>query len=94
MTDNIQNTLKERGSRYGDFDMNAKITQGLMDLALTGQTADTLKAEHKEAMHMIFHKIARMVNGDNMYEDNVHDIIGYAKLLEDWMKEENNATIK
>jgi len=89
MADDINNTLEQRGSRYGSFESNATITQTLMATAMQGETAHTLKQEHKEALHMIFHKIARMVNGDNMYEDNVHDIIGYAKLLEDWMVKSN-----
>ena len=36
---------------------------------------------------MIFHKIARCVCGDHNYIDNIHDIVGYAKLLEEFLKD-------
>lgn len=32
---------------------------------------------------MIQHKISRMLNGDALYDDNMHDIIGYTKLMQD-----------
>ena len=82
---NIDNTLNERGSRYGTFEDNAKITQMLMEVIKTAPSYDRLTHKHKEAFHMIFHKIARCVCGDPMYIDNIHDIVGYAKLLEDYL---------
>ena len=79
----IKNTLKERGSRYGEFSDNARITQELNNVIKTAPNFDKLTNEHKEAFHMIFHKISRVVCGDPTYADNIHDIAGYAKLLED-----------
>jgi hypothetical protein len=32
---------------------------------------------------MIFHKLARIANGDPNYHDSWHDIAGYAKLVAD-----------
>jgi thymidylate synthase len=86
---NIKSTLKQRGSRYGSFEDNARITQGLCDLIKTAPNYDQLKPEHIEAYHMIFHKIARSVCGDPMYSDNVHDIVGYASLLEKFLDKVN-----
>jgi thymidylate synthase len=86
---NIKSTLKQRGSRYGSFEDNARITQGLCDLIKTAPNYDQLKPEHVEAYHMIFHKIARSVCGDPMYTDNVHDIVGYATLLEKFLDKVN-----
>jgi hypothetical protein len=37
----------------------------------------------KQALSTIADKIARILNGDPYYVDNWHDIIGYAKLIED-----------
>jgi len=88
MTNKIDNTLQERGSRYGTFGNNAQITQDLCDVIKQGPSYDRLLPEHIEAFHMIFHKIARCVCGDPMYIDNIHDIVGYAKLLEDFLKEQ------
>ncbi len=86
----IEKTSQKRSSRYGSFSDNAKITQELMDVIYKSPNGNFLKHEHYEAFHMIFHKMARIVCGDMMYEDNPHDIAGYAKLLEDWMINENN----
>ena len=38
---------------------------------------------HREALEMIVHKIARIVNGDPNYIDNWIDICGYSKLVID-----------
>lgn len=84
----IEETLKERGSRYGSFKDNAQITQGLMDVLKNAPKFNELHPMHKEAFHMIFHKIARCVCGDIMYVDNAHDIVGYAKGLENYLIEE------
>lgn len=82
---NITQTLKERGSRYGTFEENAEVTQKLLDILLTAPSSGKLTVMHKEILHMICHKMSRMVCGDPMYVDNVHDIIGYAKGLEDYL---------
>jgi hypothetical protein len=87
MTNKIGKTLKERGSRYGSFEHNAKITQRLCNVLKQAPNYDLLEEEHIEAFHMIFHKIARCVCGDPNYIDNIHDIVGYAKLLEEFLKD-------
>ena len=43
----------------------------------------SLKADQQEALEMILHKIARIVNGDPDYADSWVDIAGYAKLVAD-----------
>ena len=79
----IEATLNERYSRYGTFEDNANITQELMEIIERSPNFHKFTKQHKEAIHMIFHKISRMACGDPFYIDNVHDIVGYAKLLED-----------
>lgn len=85
MIKKIETTLNQRGNVYGTMEKNAEITQGLMRVIAKSPNARNLSAMHVETLHMIFHKISRMVCGDPMYLDNVHDIIGYAKLLEDYI---------
>lgn len=85
MTDPIQTTLQERGSRYGTFSDNAVITQAFMDVLAKAPNYDKLSAQHLEAFHMIFHKISRMACGDCMYDDSARDIAGYATLLLEWI---------
>lgn len=83
----VENTLKERGARYGSFAEHAKIAQGIQDAyRVIPARWDKLPPVLKQGLTTIADKIARMLNGDHMYEDNVHDIIGYAKLMEDWIK--------
>lgn len=82
MTNELKTTLDQRASKYGEFEDNARITQELCDVIKTAPSYSKLKNEHKEALHMIFHKVARMVCGDPDYPDNPHDIAGYATLLE------------
>ena len=47
-----------------------------------------LNTAQEEALEMIAHKIARIINGDPDYKDNWHDIAGYATLVERSLKNE------
>jgi len=85
----IEETLKDRQGRYGSLRGHAAISQGLkrmMQYQENGSESrnwDKLTDDKKEALEMIAHKIARILNGDPEYKDNWHDICGYAKLIED-----------
>lgn len=75
--------LEERVSRYGLFSDNSNITQSLMNVIekSPAAVAGLLSNAHKEAIHMIMHKVSRCVCGDPNYVDNFVDIAGYAKLM-------------
>ncbi|KVE99283.1 hypothetical protein WJ03_13345 [Burkholderia vietnamiensis] len=79
----ITETLAERGARYGVFAEHAHIAQALQDAMRATGGWSKLAADQKQALTVIADKIARMLNGDPDYVDNWHDIIGYAKLVED-----------
>jgi hypothetical protein len=79
----IESTLLERANRYGDFADHARIAQDLKDVMRGAPGYYTLSTDKREALEMIQHKIARILNGDPEYKDNWHDIAGYAKLVED-----------
>jgi len=81
----ITDTLKHRGDKYGDFADIARLTGEFMLLVRNAESYGDMSDVHIEALHMIFSKIARMVNGDPWYSDNAHDIAGYATLLEDYI---------
>lgn len=49
--------------------------------------AIVLAADQAEALEVIASKISRMLTGDPQYRDNWHDIVGYAKLVDDRMAE-------
>jgi len=79
----IQATLDERGTRYGDFMGHAEITCELKgtiaQYAITREKK--LEPDQIEALDMICHKIGRILNGDPDYADSWHDIAGYAQLV-------------
>jgi hypothetical protein len=79
----VQSTLDERGTRYGDFTDHADIAQDLQDSMRSYQGWHKLDNTKKQALTLIADKIARILNGDPEYRDNWHDIQGYAKLAED-----------
>lgn len=81
MTD-IKDTLQERGSTYGTFKKNADCTQAMYNEAMV-RLNRPLDNFEREAIHMILHKISRIVCGYKTKKDNWHDIAGYAKLAED-----------
>jgi len=75
----IDDILKERNARYGDFAAEAKIAQRLKN-ALRDSEA-LLNFTHRQALDMICTKLARIANGDPNYPDNWADIIGYCTLV-------------
>lgn len=86
-TENVQAILDERGSRYGSFVDNARISTALYAILLTEDENRTqsrkqypLATHQLEALKMICHKIARILSGDPSYADNWDDIAGYAQL--------------
>ena len=90
-----EETLKERGERYGKFSSHAEITQNLKLAMLEGRhmapettervTSRVAKMQHDqvECLEMIAHKIGRILNGDPNYGDSWRDIAGYATLVAD-----------
>jgi hypothetical protein len=83
---NIEKTLEERGSMYGKFKDHAKITQNLYKMFVAHMGANRftgMRESQQEAIHMIFHKLGRIANGDPDYVDSWIDLAGYAKLVSD-----------
>lgn len=81
----LEDTLKERGSRYGSFSEFSRIAQKLkwvMWNAHEGEGWEKLNLPQRQALEVIADKIARILNGDPNYVDNWHDIQGYARLVE------------
>lgn len=89
MVDDVEKLLEERGDKYGAFMGHARVTQELMDLCTTSlrnnlNFTDLERADEAvllEALHMIMHKVGRIVNGDPMYKDSWDDVAGYARLV-------------
>jgi hypothetical protein len=79
---NIDATLAERGTRYGQFTGHAKITQDMKRAMVASDKWAGLADDQKEALEMVVHKIGRVLNGDPDYVDSWTDIIGYTRLVE------------
>lgn len=79
----VAKVLEERRQTHGSFAENARLTQHLMLALRTGRNWDRLTDIQKEALHMIMHKIARLMSGDPTHHDVFVDIVGYAKLMEE-----------
>ena len=78
----IDQTLRERGARYGAFSTHARITQALKRAMTDSPNWARLADDQKECLEMIAHKVGRILNGDPNYLDSWHDIIGYTRLIE------------
>lgn len=82
----IERVLAERGQRYGTFVCHAEASQALKKVIKSQMGDDKwngLNFDQREALEMIAHKIARIINGDPNYADSWVDIAGYAKLVAD-----------
>lgn len=79
----IRDTLEERGTRYGAFCDHAEISQELKDVMHDTPNWESLRPDQKEALEMIQHKIARILNEDPDYVDSWTDIAGYSTLVAD-----------
>ena len=87
---NVENTLKERGARYGSFYGHATIAQNLQDQLRTAPNWEYLSVDEKQALTTITDKIARILNAPagTVYSDSWHDIAGYALLVDARLKQE------
>jgi len=81
----IEKTLKQRQKTHGDFATHAKISQDLKN-AMREHGLYELDVDQIEALEMVAHKIARVLNGNPNHHDHWHDIAGYATLVGDRLK--------
>jgi hypothetical protein len=81
MTTTISDTLAQRGERYGKFEEHARIAQALKECMRMQDGWARLRPDQREALEMVAHKVARILNGDPNYHDSWTDIAGYAELV-------------
>ena len=87
----IGQILEERGSRYGEFEDQARLSQALKDTMRHGGW-DRLGDDQKEALEMMAVKMARILNGDPDHIDSWIDIVGYTQLVVDRMERCQNGS--
>ena len=78
----INNTLNERGERYGKFKDVASTTYALQEILRDAKSYKHMSDDQVIALDMICNKMARIVNGDFNFIESWHDISGYATLVE------------
>ena len=88
---NVNEMLEGRATRYGTFEGHARISQALKAVMHERSGWDRLKPDQREALEMVQHKVARILNGDPNYADNWIDIAGYATLVANRLEKEDNA---
>ena len=92
----MQKILSDRKDKYGDFRLQADLSVNLKYVMREGVVWNEMHPYMHEALDMIQHKIARILNGDPYYEDSWIDIIGYTQLALERIREdvENRKTIE
>ena len=79
----VNTLLQERALQYGTFVSLAKTAQEFKSVLYRelGSRNKRLADDQAEALDMIIHKIARVINGDANHVDSWADIAGYATLV-------------
>lgn len=79
---NIEETLEEREENYGSFKSFAETSHAIKTAMRGSNGWYDLSNDKREALEMVAHKIARILNGNSNYRDSWHDCIGYLRLIE------------
>ena len=76
-TEELKETLQQRGSEYGDFAEMAFTAQTLKVMLVN----DGMSNVQREAMDLICTKLARIAHGNPDNRDSWLDLAGYANLV-------------
>lgn len=77
----IDKIIAERGKTHGDFGDQTECAQDLKKAFYNWAQHNNLTPYMKEAVEMIFHKLARVATGDPFAQEHWDDIAGYATLV-------------
>lgn len=86
----LNEILAERGKNYGEFKKCAEVAQGLK--RWVQKHGQHLQDDQKEALEMVMHKVARLLNGDPNHLEGWRDAIGYMTLVYERLKETDGAS--
>lgn len=76
--DKIEEIIEGRRKTHGDILDNARVTERIFSLVTLGIKDNNSLINF--ITYMIVGKIARMLNGDFLFDDNLLDTIGYSKV--------------
>jgi len=88
----INEILKDRGNRYGEFKEHARITQSIKTAMIDSPNWSRLSPDKRECLEMIAHKVGRVLNGDSEYIESWRDMAGYISLIIDSLNKQEGAT--
>jgi hypothetical protein len=80
--------LAARGKTHGRFENFSSMCQALKSTMQISNNWDVLPDTHKEALEMICHKMARVLEGNFSHKDHWDDIAGYATLVANTLADE------
>lgn len=80
MTD-INEILAEREKTHGSFDTHSILSQAFKEIMQNSLQWKNLPPYQKEALDMVSHKIARILNGEAYFLDHWQDLVGYLQLV-------------
>lgn len=80
-TPTTEQILDERQKTHGDYSEHAALTQSTIRYWQGGRNWRRLSDMQKETLHMIAHKVGRILSGDPDVVDHYADIAGYATLI-------------
>ncbi len=75
--------LKERASTHGDFKESSRFVQAVKAAMQVTPNWKELETDQQESLHMIQHKVGRILYGQPHVVDHWTDISGYAQLIEE-----------
>lgn len=82
----ITQILEQRRNQHGDLIAQSEISQCMKDKMRSTANWKDLKADQKECLEMVVHKIARILAGDPNFVDHWDDVAGYAILVANRLK--------
>jgi len=89
--DQISQILEAREKEHGNFLMKAVFIQEIMEDISGLYSFQDMMPDQKEAIHMIVHKLSRILYGNANHVDSWIDIAGYAKLVSDRLQLEESS---
>jgi hypothetical protein len=89
VTTEVSAVLTERAKTHGDYGDNARVGQMLKRAMEAEKGWARLDDCQRESLHMIAHKVARILGGDPNVADHWTDIAGYSKLVADRIAEQD-----
>ena len=94
----IEEIIKQRGYRYGEFEDLSEISQRLKNIIFLNLTLNTEPEFEKinnvilEGLEMVCHKLSRIANGDPYYLDSWRDLSAYARLVYEELEKTDGIT--